>query len=139
MLSAAEEARKEHVPAVVHVVQMTQPLGHSTSGSHERYKPPARLAFEREYDPIRRMRDWILEEGLAGAAELDAVERAAEAQAEDERAAAWERYTANPRRQAQELAALIDAAAPAAPDPRVLQRSERGAAQRRLADAPADV
>ena len=54
---AAEEARKEHVPAVVHVVQMTQPLGHSTSGSHERYKPPARLAFEREYDPIRRMRD----------------------------------------------------------------------------------
>ena len=43
---AAEEARREHVPAVVHVVQMTQPQGHSTSGSHERYKPPARLAFE---------------------------------------------------------------------------------------------
>ncbi|MFN8469620.1 MAG: thiamine pyrophosphate-dependent enzyme [Caldilineaceae bacterium] len=118
---AAEEAREEHVPAVVHVVQMTQPLGHSTSGSHERYKSPARLAFEREYDPIRRMRAWLLEDGLASAAELDAAERAAEVQAEDERTAAWERYTANPRRQAQELAELIDAAAPAAPDPRVLQ------------------
>lgn len=118
---AAEEARREHVPAVVHVVQMTQPLGHSTSGSHERYKPPARLAFEREYDPIRCMREWILAEGLAAVGELEAAERAAEAQAEEERAAAWERYTANPRRQAQELAELIDAAAPAAPDPRVLQ------------------
>ena len=120
---AAEAARTEHVPAVVHVVQMTQPLGHSTSGSHERYKPPARLAFEREYDPIRRMRAWILEERLAADGELEAVEQAAEAQAEEERAAAWERYTANPRRQAQELADLIDAAAPAAPEPRVLEEA----------------
>ena len=119
---AAAAARTEHVPAVVHVVQMTQPLGHSTSGSHERYKPPARLAFEREYDPIRRMRVWLLEQGLAAAAELDAVERAAQAQTEDERAAAWGRYTANPRRQAQELAALLDAAAPAAADQRTLRQ-----------------
>ena len=120
---AAEAARTEHVPAVVHVVQMTQPLGHSTSGSHERYKPPARLAFEREYDPIRRMRDWILAEGLAADGELVAAERTAEEQAEEERAAAWERYTANPQRQAQELAELIDAATPAAPDPRILQEA----------------
>ncbi len=118
---AAEEARREHVPAVVHVVQMTQPLGHSTSGSHERYKPPARLAFELEYDPIPRMRGWIVAEGLAAGAELDAIERAAQAQAEAARAAAWARYTANPQRQAGELAALIEAAAPSAADPRALR------------------
>ena len=51
-----ERVRREHVPAIVHVVEMTQPQGHSTSGSHERYKPKERLAFEVEADPIRRMR-----------------------------------------------------------------------------------
>ncbi len=120
-LCAAERARKDHVPAVVHVVQMTQPLGHSTSGSHERYKSPERLVFELEYDPIRRMRSWILEQAMAAPAELDAIEQEMQGVAERERDAAWERYTANPRRQAQELADLVDAAAVSASDPATVQ------------------
>jgi pyruvate/2-oxoglutarate/acetoin dehydrogenase E1 component/TPP-dependent pyruvate/acetoin dehydrogenase alpha subunit len=120
-LCAAERARKEHVPAVVHVVQMTQPQGHSTSGSHERYKPPERLAFEQEYDPIRRMHDWLLEQAMATAGELDAIEQEARAIVERERDEAWAHYTTNPRRQAQELAHLVDEAALAAGDPASLQ------------------
>ena len=73
-LGAAEIVRRDHVPAVVHVVEMTQPQGHSTSGSHERYKSDERLEWEREWDPIRRMRMWIEERGIAGAEELDAWE-----------------------------------------------------------------
>src|SRR5437867_3507450 len=64
---AVEHARREHVPSVVHVTEMTQPQGHSTSGSHERYKSKDRLRFEIEFDPIRRMREWILHEGLVDA------------------------------------------------------------------------
>jgi pyruvate/2-oxoglutarate/acetoin dehydrogenase E1 component/TPP-dependent pyruvate/acetoin dehydrogenase alpha subunit len=71
---AAETMRREHVPAVVHVVEMTQPQGHSTSGSHERYKSKERLAWEEEFDPLKKMRQWMLAEGLASASELDALE-----------------------------------------------------------------
>ena len=118
---AAAAARADHTPAIVHVIEMTQPQGHSTSGSHERYKPPERLAFEREYDPIRRMRMWLLQADIATPGELDAIEQEAEAQAAAERDAAWARYTAGPRRQAQELAQLLDAAAQGTPNPAPLR------------------
>src|SRR5436190_59157 len=57
--------RETHVPVLFHVDEMTQPQGHSTSGSHERYKPPERLQWERERDGIRKMREWIVENALA--------------------------------------------------------------------------
>src|SRR5881275_1958882 len=68
---AVNRARREHVPAVVHVTEMTQPQGHSTSGSHERYKSKDRLRFEAEYDCVARMRDWVIEAGIADVATLD--------------------------------------------------------------------
>jgi pyruvate/2-oxoglutarate/acetoin dehydrogenase E1 component/TPP-dependent pyruvate/acetoin dehydrogenase alpha subunit len=74
---AAEAVRREHVPAIVHVVEMTQPQGHSTSGSHERYKSKERLAWEAEVDCLRRMRQWMIAEGLATAVELDDLEEEA--------------------------------------------------------------
>lgn len=104
---AATQARSEHVPSLIHVIQMTQPQGHSTSGSHERYKPPERLAFERDFDPIGRMRTWLIDEAIARPAELDELETEAQALVAAERDLAWERYTAEPRRQAQELSELI--------------------------------
>ncbi len=58
---AAKIAREEHVPILIHVKELTQPQGHSTSGSHERYKPTERLQWEREYDCITKMREWILD------------------------------------------------------------------------------
>jgi len=130
---AAAAARADHTPALVHVIEMTQPQGHSTSGSHERYKPPERLAFERDYDPIGRMRNWLLAQGVATAAGLDAIETEAAAQAQRERDAAWARYTAGPRRQAQELAALLDAAGDETPGPAPLRQM---AAELRESEAP---
>ena len=59
--SAAEIAREYHIPVIVHVTELTQPQGHSTSGSHERYKTPERLAWEQEFDCIRKMRAWMIE------------------------------------------------------------------------------
>ena len=73
-LSAVPVVRAEHVPALVHVTEMTQPQGHSTSGSHERYKSKERLAWETEFDPIRKMREWMIAQGIATAQELEAVE-----------------------------------------------------------------
>ncbi|HZF12285.1 MAG TPA: thiamine pyrophosphate-dependent enzyme [Thermoanaerobaculia bacterium] len=87
---AAETVRREHVPAILHVVELTQPLGHSTSGSHERYKPKDRLAWETEHDCLRRMREWILAEGFAGAAELDTLEEEAKVQVRECQRRAWE-------------------------------------------------
>lgn len=57
---ASQIAREEHVPVIIHVTELTQPLGHSTSGSHERYKSDERLAWEKEFDCVKKMREWIL-------------------------------------------------------------------------------
>lgn len=73
-LEASEHVRRNHTPAIIHVIELTQPYGHSTSGNHERYKTEERLAWEKEYDCLPRMREWILERKLATAEELDRVE-----------------------------------------------------------------
>jgi 2-oxoisovalerate dehydrogenase E1 component len=87
---AADVARREHVPAIVHVVEMTQPQGHSTSGSHERYKSKERLAWEADVDCLRRMREWMLADGLATAAELDALEAEATRWVREVQQRAWD-------------------------------------------------
>jgi pyruvate/2-oxoglutarate/acetoin dehydrogenase E1 component/TPP-dependent pyruvate/acetoin dehydrogenase alpha subunit len=89
---AAETVRREHVPAIVHVAEMTQPQGHSTSGSHERYKSKERLAWEVEFDGIRKMREWLVAEGYAAPAELDALEAQDLAEVRERRRAAWESF-----------------------------------------------
>jgi pyruvate/2-oxoglutarate/acetoin dehydrogenase E1 component/TPP-dependent pyruvate/acetoin dehydrogenase alpha subunit len=73
-LNAAEVVRREHVPAIVHVAELTQPQGHSTSGSHERYKSQERLEWEREHDCLTRMRQWMVEEKIAEHEELSRLE-----------------------------------------------------------------
>ncbi len=89
---AAERVRRHHVPALVHVTELTQPQGHSTSGSHERYKSKGRLEWEREYDCLNQMRKWILETGLVGEAELQAFEAEDKKFVQDARKEAWELY-----------------------------------------------
>ncbi len=93
-LNAAELARQYHIPALVHVIDLTQPQGHSTSGSHERYKSPERLQWEQEYDCIRKMREWIIEQRLISETELAAVEQNDYAAVEAIRKRAWESYLA---------------------------------------------
>ncbi|PIE81204.1 MAG: transketolase [Chloroflexi bacterium] len=90
---AAETVRRDHVPAIVHVVEVTQPQGHSTSGSHERYKSEERMAFEREFDCLARMRQWIIEERMATAGELDQIERNAKKLVENTKVKAWKAFT----------------------------------------------
>lgn len=92
--NATEIARQFHIPALVHVYDVTQPQGHSTSGSHERYKSSERLKWEQEYDCIRKMREWMIEKGVATEVELAALEQEDKAFVESIRKQAWEAYLA---------------------------------------------
>ena len=85
-------ARNKHVPVIIHVKELTQPQGHSTSGSHERYKSPERLNWEEEFDCLRKFREWIKRQRLATDAELDKLEEEDRRDVEAIRARAWEAY-----------------------------------------------
>ena len=91
---AVAVCREEHVPVLVHVEEMTQPQGHSTSGSHERYKSKERLGWEEEFDCLKKMREWIIESGFANAEALDTIESDAKEAVKQARAAAWNAFTA---------------------------------------------
>lgn len=93
-LAAAEIARRDHVPAVIHVTEITQPQGHSTSGSHERYKSKERLAWEVEFDGVKRMREWMVREGLAEAEQLAAIDEEERVAVRDAQRRAWDKFRA---------------------------------------------
>ena len=104
-------ARETHTPALFHVEEVTQPQGHSTSGSHERYKNGDRLEWERAWDGMVKMREWILANALADAAELERIETEAKEQVRQGRATAWEQYLAPIREQVGQAVSLVHAAA----------------------------
>lgn len=111
--AASEIAREYHIPAIVHVTEVTQPLGHSTSGSHERYKSAERLQWEAEHDCLLKLRQWLIENGIATKDELNAYETEDRQQVEETRKAAWEAYNApllKIRREAVELFSQIPSA-----------------------------
>ena len=87
--------------------EVTQPQGHSTSGSHERYKSPERLEWEKEWDCIKKMKEWMIENGLASIEELTEVEAAAKETVKEARNRAWEKYVAPVKQQAEQAATLI--------------------------------
>lgn len=89
---AAQVARKEHVPVMIHVQELTQPQGHSTSGSHERYKNADRLAWEAEYDCNAQMRKWMIENNIASDEELLAIEKDIKKAVRDGKKAAWSAF-----------------------------------------------
>ena len=84
--------REQHTPVVFHIEEVTQPQGHSTSGSHERYKSEERLKWEVDSDPIRKMREWILDSKIATSEELDKLALEAEEEAKDARRKGWESF-----------------------------------------------
>lgn len=106
---AVKVCREEHVPVLVHVTELTQPQGHSTSGSHERYKSKERLEWELEYDCIKKMREWILDTGIATKAEVDKIEKAAKKEAKEARDAAWTEYMDDVYADRDALIKLMDA------------------------------
>lgn len=87
-----EKIRREHVPALFHIVELTQPQGHSTSGSHERYKTPERMSFEETEDCLRKMKAWMLESGISTEDNLGAIEKECLAEVERQRDEAWREY-----------------------------------------------
>ena len=89
---AAQVARKEHVPVMIHVQELTQPQGHSTSGSHERYKDTDRLAWEAEYDCNAQMRKWMIENNIASDEELVVIEKNIKKAVRDGKKAAWSAF-----------------------------------------------
>ena len=89
---AAKLAREEHRPCIIHVTELTQPQGHSTSGSHERYKSEERLAWEHEFDCNVKMRSWMLESGIASEEELHNIEQEARSFVRQEQRRAWSDY-----------------------------------------------
>ncbi len=104
---AIEHIRITHTPALFHVEEVTQPQGHSTSGSHERYKSHDRLEWEREWDCIKKMKEWLLTNELASAEELEEVELSAKKLIRASRSDAWQAYQAPILEQLQKAKQLL--------------------------------
>ena len=108
--NAADIARQEHVPVMIHVKQLTQPQGHSTSGSHERYKDNKRLEWERDFDCNKRFKEWILESGIANTEELETIEKRIKRTVREAKKQAWEEYLQGLLSAKKTLVGLIDQA-----------------------------
>lgn len=100
-------ARNEHVPVLIHVQELTQPQGHSTSGSHERYKDSNRLAWEAEYDCNKKMREWIIESGIATNETLTSIERIIKRDVKDGKKNAWDVFLRPIQKEQQDLISLL--------------------------------
>jgi hypothetical protein len=107
---AEKVCREEHVPVLVHVTEMTQPQGHSTSGSHERYKTKERLTWETEFDCIRKLRQWLIENGAASADELDEIEKGAKVTARAAKEAAWKDFNKDIQKSQKQLEQILNEA-----------------------------
>src|SRR5213080_4763108 len=105
--NAIDKVRREHKPALIHVTELTQPQGHSTSGSHERYKSKERLRFEAEYDCVARMRDWVIEAGIASESQLEGWEAADKEAVEAARDLAWDAFQAPIRAERDKAVAIL--------------------------------
>lgn len=105
---AIDVCREEHVPVLIHVTEVTQPQGHSTSGSHERYKDKDRLAWEKEYDCILQMRKWMIESAIATEEEILELEGAAKKLVRDTQKEAWNEFLASIKEEKDQVVQMIN-------------------------------
>ncbi|MDQ3192303.1 MAG: thiamine pyrophosphate-dependent enzyme [Bacteroidota bacterium] len=128
LINTYEEAidicRKEHVPVLIHVEEVTQPQGHSTSGSHERYKSKERLQWEAEYDCIRKMREWMIDQSIATAEELDSIESEAKKVVRDAKSAAWQAYLEPIKNEIKQVNELLDTIASSSTNSELIIKSK---------------
>ena len=110
---AASIAREEHVPVLIHVNELTQPQGHSTSGSHERYKNTERLTWEGEFDCVRQMKLWMIALDIATTEELDEMEATAKKEVMQGKKAAWEAFVNPTKAEQAEVLTLLNEVADA--------------------------
>lgn len=108
---ASTIAREEHVPVLIHVNELTQPQGHSTSGSHERYKDKNRLAWEKEWDCNKKLREWIIANDFASEEELAGLEKSIKKEVREGKSAAWKAFLAPQVQEQKEALTLINNAA----------------------------
>lgn len=106
---AVNIAREQHVPVLIHIEEVTQPQGHSTSGSHERYKTPERLQWETDFDCITKLGDWIIEKGLASEEELKALQNEAKKEVREAKKAAWEAFLGSIKGERDEAVTKLEA------------------------------
>lgn len=123
---AAETARREHVPALIHVIEVTQPQGHSTSGSHERYKSAERLQWEVDFDCNKRMREWLIAQRIATPGQLHELEEEAKQVTEEARTQAWEAYNQPIRQERDEVVRLLRGLEATAQKPALLAKIRQG-------------
>lgn len=103
--------REKHIPAMFHIMEVTQPQGHSTSGSHERYKSEERLNWEKEMDCIVKMRDWMISNAITTDEELDKIDNEAKKYVKDAQKQAWDEFLDPIKKDANEAAELFKAIA----------------------------
>lgn len=114
--NAGDIARESHIPVIIHVTELTQPQGHSTSGSHERYKSEERLKWEREHDCNLKFREWILANQIVAEEELSALEKQVKREVRTAKKEAWAEFLGPHLQQKKELRDLLEAAAEASPN-----------------------
>ncbi len=119
---AAQIARDEHVPVLIHVKELTQPQGHSTSGSHERYKNADRLAWEATYDCLAQMKQWILANSIASLEEISAIESAAKEEVLVGKKKAWNAFIEPLKKEQQELITFLETLAESSPNRVFIQK-----------------
>ncbi len=120
---AIKNIRETHVPALFHVDELTQPQGHSTSGSHERYKSPERLEWEKKWDAKKQMRDWIIANSLADDDELNEIENSAKHFVKAARLSAWNKYISPIKEEVVETLHLLEAYALRAENKQEVQKA----------------
>lgn len=114
--NASDIAREEHVPVMIHVTELTQPQGHSTSGSHERYKSAERLEWEKEHDCNKQFREWILENGISSEEDLKKLERDIKHKVRTAKKEAWSEFLKPHLEAKKQLVQLLDQAASKSPN-----------------------
>ncbi len=120
--NAARIAREEHVPVLIHVVEVTQPQGHSTSGSHERYKSKERLEWEKEFDCLEKFRTYLLNNNVASEEELDTIIQEAKTFTKQEKDAAWKAFSSEIKDELQEAVKLMKIVAAASTNKDTLEQ-----------------
>jgi pyruvate/2-oxoglutarate/acetoin dehydrogenase E1 component/TPP-dependent pyruvate/acetoin dehydrogenase alpha subunit len=123
---AEKIARKKHVPVLVHVTEVTQPQGHSTSGSHERYKNEQRLAWEQQFDCNKKMREWMISSGVASEEELTETEKEAKSAAREAKKNAWSDFSNPIKEELKAVQALLEEAAKGAENSKLISKLAAG-------------
>jgi pyruvate/2-oxoglutarate/acetoin dehydrogenase E1 component/TPP-dependent pyruvate/acetoin dehydrogenase alpha subunit len=107
-LKASEIARKNHIPVLIHVNELTQPQGHSTSGSHERYKSEERLQWENDFDCLNQMKQWIVTNQIATDEELNTIDLEAKKDVLEAKKLAWDAYLNPIKNEREQLITILN-------------------------------